>query len=291
MDKRKSIWFFKEYPQNLILEKPLRGALIITLFFFGFLIIYNPKATHETREMGYAGTMALYSFIAGIGVYILVWLLRKSRFFSDGSEWNLLKELLSIVIIISGLGVIIYSAGFIIEPPDDRWNFATFFESIRYTFAVGLLPFALLSIANYRYLFPLEIIPETRQYPSTNKENPGETQIRIESKLKKEELIFHPDELYFAESDGNYVVFNLIREGRIKKVIIRNSINNIEQQLFTYKCFCRTHRAYIVNLNKVIRADGNSLGYTLKLGDDVGEVPVSRQNTRMFDERLKLLRK
>ncbi|MBW6490441.1 MAG: LytTR family transcriptional regulator [Lentimicrobium sp.] len=291
MNERKSKWFFREYPQNLILEKPLRGAFIMTLFFFGFLIIYNPRATHEAREMGYAGTMAVYSLIAGIGVYFQVWALRKSRYFSDGSEWNLLKELLSIVIILSGLGVIIYSAGFVIEPPDDRWNFVTFLGSLRYTFSVGLLPFVLFSIANYRYLFPLETVPESRQYLSTHEENTGETQIKIESKLKKEELVFHPDELYFAESDGNYVVFNLIREGRIKKVIIRNSISNIEQQLSAYTCFCRTHRAYIVNLNKVIMADGNSLGYTLKLGGDVGEIPVSRQNTRMFDEKLKLLRK
>ncbi|PKP49712.1 MAG: hypothetical protein CVT94_04125 [Bacteroidetes bacterium HGW-Bacteroidetes-11] len=291
MNERKSKWFFREYPQNLILEKPFRGALIMTLFYFGFLIIFNPRATHESREMGYAGTMAIYSLIAGFGVYFQVWLLRRSRFFSDGSEWNLLKELLSIVLILLGLGTIIYFAGFIIEPPVDRWNPATFFGSIRYTFSVGMLPFALFSIANYRYLFPLEIIPETRQYPSTHEENTVETQIRIESKLKKEELIFHPDELYFAESDGNYVVFNLIREGRIKKVIIRNSISNIEQQLSSFTCFCRIHRAFIVNLNKVIRADGNSLGYTLKLGDNAGEIPVSRQNTRMFDEKLKLSRK
>jgi DNA-binding LytR/AlgR family response regulator len=67
-------------------------------------------------------------------------------------------------------------------------------------------------------------------------------------------------------------------------VIIRNSISEIEQQLAGIPYFMRTHRAFIVNLGKVISKNGNSLGYQLKLKGSNHIIPVSRQNTQIFDE-------
>ena len=60
---------------------------------------------------------------------------------------------------------------------------------------------------------------------------PPEELVQISSQLKKEELSFYPGQFLYAESDGNYVVFYLNINEQVKKVIIRNSINNIEQQL------------------------------------------------------------
>jgi DNA-binding LytR/AlgR family response regulator len=80
------------------------------------------------------------------------------------------------------------------------------------------------------------------------------------------------------------VVFHLIREEKTSRVIIRNSIREIEQQLAGITYFMRTHRAFIVNLGKVISKNGNSLGYQLKLEGSNHTIPVSRQNTQIFDE-------
>jgi DNA-binding LytR/AlgR family response regulator len=70
----------------------------------------------------------------------------------------------------------------------------------------------------------------------------------------------------------------------VKKEIIRNSINNIEQQLSGIPYFLRIHRAFIVNLKKVRSKQGNTLGYLIKLAGPEFKIPVSRKNTRIFNE-------
>ena len=113
-----------------------------------------------------------------------------------------------------------------------------------------------------------------------------ENLIKISSQLKKEELSFYPSQFLYAESDGNYVVFYLNKDNLVKKEIIRNSINNIEQQLSEIPYFLRTHRAFIVNLKKVRSKQGNTLGYLIKLSDIEFKIPVSRNNTKIFNELL-----
>ena len=111
--------------------------------------------------------------------------------------------------------------------------------------------------------------------------------IQISSKLKKEELSFYPNQFMYALSEGNYVDFYLNRNNQIQKETIRNSISNIEQQFSNIPYFIRTHRAYIVNLKKVINKQGNTLGYRLKLDGTSFEIPVSRQKAKAFDHQFK----
>jgi DNA-binding LytR/AlgR family response regulator len=100
--------------------------------------------------------------------------------------------------------------------------------------------------------------------------------------LKKEKLSFSLNEFVYAASEGNYVNFYILQKGKIVKAVIRNSINNVEQQLAYYNRVMRVHRAFIVNVDMVRSMRGNSLGYTLKLNGLDQEIPVSRKNTSTF---------
>ena len=110
--------------------------------------------------------------------------------------------------------------------------------------------------------------------------------INISSKLKKEELNFYPSQFVYAASDGNYVDFYLEQNDQIIKETIRNSISSIEQQLSEIPYFIKTHRAFIVNLKKVQKRQGNALGYHLKLEGTKLEIPVSRQKIQIFNQRI-----
>jgi DNA-binding LytR/AlgR family response regulator len=140
------------------------------------------------------------------------------------------------------------------------------------------------SLLNIRYAFTPEIFQEYKSTEQNRQIETTEVLIHIQSKAKKEELSFYPAEFIYAESEGNYVVFHLTRQEKTSEVIIRNSISAIEQQLAVMPYFMRTHRAFIVNLQRVISKNGNSLGYQLKLKGSNRIVPVSRQNTRIFDD-------
>lgn len=276
--------FNLKYPRSYVIENPFAGAVIVTVFCFAFLTLYQPLNAHASKSLSYALTMAIYSLASGLSVMLSVKILSFSRWFRNVKEWTLLKEIISVFIIIFGIGAVIYLLGFVVEQPGERLNLPTFLNSLKSAFLLAIIPFAFFSSVNYQFLFnPVnENNIKNVQVPDTS-EHKTEEIIRIGSQLKKEEIRFYPSQFIYAESDGNYVVFYLSRENGIKKEIIRNSISNIEKQLTGTPWFFRTHRAFIVNLKKVKNRQGNILGYQLRLSETDFVIPVSRSNIKNFD--------
>ena len=284
--KRTKQLFLRDFPRNYLFRNPVIGGLVLALFTTAFAAVYRPLGSHASLGLSYLETMTLYSLISGFSVILVIYLLRLLPYFAEEKSWNLKKELEAVLLTLFGLGVAIYLAAFIIEPPADRWNFSTFFDSVKNAFLLGILPFAFFTAVNIPYLQTHFVNQEQFASPFTQTGKPAETLIYISSKLKKESLSFFPSQFLFAESDGNYVHFHLSENGKLRKVTIRNSISNIEEQLAGHPEFFRTHRAFIVNLKKVQRKLGNSSGYRLKLSDAETEIPVSRQKSKELDSSL-----
>jgi len=188
------------------------------------------------------------------------------------------------------MGIFIFFSGFFLEVHGDRWNLITFLDSFKHAFLIGIFPLGFFTAINYRYLFVSESVQSYSQPSGSLRPRQPEELVQIGSRLKKEELSFYPSQFVFAESEGNYVVFHLNSDDKIRKVVIRNSIAQIEQQLSPVPFIMRTHRAYIVNVKKVRSRNGNTLGYHLKLFGSDAEIPVSRQNTQAFNQLLKQFR-
>jgi len=280
-------WLNKKYPQNILIKNPLIGTLFFLVFCIFFTIIYKPLQVKESRFFNFELTMAIYFIIAAFPLFGIVKLLKRVRYFSDPADWTIRKEILSILISLLGVGITVYFSGFILEPPAERWNLHTFFNSLITAFLIGIVPFLFFTLINYRYLFVTDIIKFYN--PGINSFSPEKPEelVRIGSQLKKEELEFYPSQFIYAESDGNYIVFHLNIDNQIKKRIIRNSISNIEQQVSAIPFIFRSHRAFIVNVKKVISQKGNTIGYKLKLSGIDTEIPVSRQKARDFDQVMK----
>ncbi len=276
----------RPYPRHYVFRKPYMGVAILALSNFGFLSLYKPTMAHEAGGMSYELTMAAYSLLSAAFVLFLVKLIKCFNLLGDDGEWTVLKEIIAIFIILAGMGLAIYLGGFIIEDPAQRWNWHTFFDSFKNSFLIGIIPLLLISLINFRYLLPHGDWIEQNIKNEIPEHDSADHLIHIKSKLKKEALSFLPGQLVYIASDGNYSDFFLEIDGGIKKMTIRNSISNIEDQLSEISFFVRTHRAFIVNLNKVIRKEGNALGYRLTLEGIKFQVPVSRQKIREFDQQL-----
>lgn len=275
------------YPQNYILRKPVFGVLIFLVFCLVFAIIYKPLKSQAARSMSYAMTMAVYFSISSVFLYGIIKVLKSLKYFSNSEKWTFIKELISIFLVLSLMGITVYILGFFIEVPAQRWNLKTFLSSYIDGFLIGIIPFGFFTLSNYRHLFVVEVV---QNYESDSFTESAEEIIRITSSLKKEELSFYPSQLVYAESDGNYVVFHLTDDQHLRKTMIRNSMGNIEQQLSKYPYIIRIHRAFIVNLKKVRSKKGNTLGYQLSLDGTDSVIPVSRQHVHHIDELLEQYR-
>lgn len=280
-------WLNKGLPQNFILEKPFIGTLILSAIWFVFIVIYRPLGVHGSRSLSLASTMAGYCLVQGVIIYGAARFLKFIPFFSKETQWTIRKELSAIILMLLIMGISLYFTGFIIEPPSQRWNISTFLSSCKIACLIGIIPLAYCTLRNYRFLY--DSGTEQDYVIVNNKETliQHEELIHICSQLKKEELSFYPSQFVYCAADGNYVVFHLIINEQYIKKMIRNSINNIEQQLTQIPSILRIHRAFIVNLNMVASKRGNALGYLLKFNKIDVEIPVSRNNTKNFDRKIK----
>jgi len=234
--------------------------------------------------LGYVLTMTVYCSSMVTPIVFLVWIIKKIRFFSKKQEWTILKELLSIFIIILGIGITVYLIAFLIEESSERWNIMTFLDSCQNAFLVCVIPFTYFTLKNYRYSKSNVFNVFSKVGINDLHPNSFEELININSKLKNEELSFYPSQFLYAISDGNYVNFYLNDNNQIRKETIRNSISNIEEQLSEFPFLVRTHRAFLINIRKVIKKKGNYLGYKLDIEGIDEEIPVSRQKIQIFDK-------
>lgn len=278
----KSAWITKYYPQNYIIKRPVFGSSILFAFSLCFTLIYQPLNTEESYLFNFEATMAIYASAASFFAWLTIVLIKQIPFFQQEKKWSVLKELISVYLVLQVMGITLFFMAFIIEEPTEtgRWNISTFIDSCKFAFLVWVFPFAFFTAMSYRNR--LRGWKPANKFQDNDNSQP-EAYINISSTLKKESLKFLPNELLFASSDGNYVVFYLYQDDKIKKVSIRNSISNIENQLNDFPSFFRCHRAFIVNVEKVISRKGNSWGYQLTLRFCDKKIPVSRQNVKAFD--------
>ncbi|MCF8360163.1 MAG: LytTR family transcriptional regulator [Prolixibacteraceae bacterium] len=271
-----------KYPQNYIIRRPVTGTFILFLFSIGFTLLYHPMNTHKSIYFSFEFTMLLYSLSNAVVAGLSIFILKKIPFFSKIENWTIGKEIASIYIVLQILGIAIYFLGFAIEQQSNegRWNLFTFLDSCKHSFLIYIFPFAFFSIVNYKFLF-LNFESTINKF---QEEKHQKHTINIRSQLKKESLSFQANELLYAVSDGNYVVFHLYKNNELKKIPVRNSISDIETQLKDIPSFLRCHRGFIVNLSMVESKKGNSSGYLLRIKHCKNVIPVSRNKTKRFNQ-------
>ncbi len=268
-----------KFPQNYIISNPGKGFLIFFGFIFLFLILYRPVEVHSSYVMNVEVTMFLYSLLSSVTIYIMIIGFRKlNPDRASGEDWSLISELTTIALLMIGLGSVVYLSAFIIEEPGDRWNLTTYFDSLIRSALVGAIPFLFFTILNLKYLAESSLFPT--DIPEVETES--EKLISIDTPLKKEELKFYPSHFIYAESQGNYLKVVLKKDLQVEEVQVRCSISGFEEQCSSIPFIMRIHRAYIINLNKIDEARGNSLGYRLKIGSINSEIPVSRGYAEEF---------
>lgn len=108
----------------------------------------------------------------------------------------------------------------------------------------------------------------------------------------KEILEIEVDSFFYAEAEGNYVKITgrLNKDGKVGQKLLRATMKQVEGAIIDAPFIIRCHRAYLVNIRKVIKVDGNSQGYRLRLDGCEEEVPVSRayaKEVKMHIENMK----
>jgi DNA-binding LytR/AlgR family response regulator len=89
--------------------------------------------------------------------------------------------------------------------------------------------------------------------------------------------------LLYIEAQKNNISVCHTREGKPTTMEIHTTLTAVIEELKDYENIFQCHRSFVVNVNNITSAKGNSNGYQLAFGAGTNSVPVSRS----FVPRLK----
>ena len=148
--------------------------------------------------------------------------------------------------------------------------------------AVSLIPAAILTTIDYNRQLKKYQTGAKAATAQLNKSIENKTKITLHGENKKEAFSANSNEINFIQAANNYVEIHLTKDDTPQKVLLRNSLTDIEKQIFS-DSILRCHRSYLVNIDNVSKISGNAQGYRLHFAslEDI-TVPVSRKKGKDF---------
>jgi len=255
-----------------------RTAILVSFYISLFMYFFQPFGLAAFRseyrsfyEIGYG----LVTFVVlSVDLYLTP-LLFKNTFKS--ATWTVLKQIIWQMWILFTIGVFnfLYSATFL----GFTNYFKAFFIFQFFTLLVGIFPVVLVTIINQNRLLAKNLKMANdcnNDLPQREKPQPNDEIISISSENNKDSFELKSSDLIYVTSFGNYIQAFYRSNNELKKIVLRNTLKQTEDQLKDVHCMIKCHRAFLVNKNKIVQVKGNSQGLRLLLEGTDDEIPVSR---------------
>lgn len=103
---------------------------------------------------------------------------------------------------------------------------------------------------------------------------------------KGDDLELFTDDVHMITSANNYIKIYYLRHNRLIYSILRSTMKKSEETTLPYSNLFKCHRAFIINLDKVVHVEGNAQGYKLRIEGYDDLIPVSRNLSAEFSDKL-----
>jgi DNA-binding LytR/AlgR family response regulator len=193
------------------------------------------------------------------------------------NEWTLIKQILWTSWIIFTIGIANYFYSTFIFIGLKGWRIFLLFEF--FTLTIGIIPVIFVTVIGNN----LRLSANLREAKIFNESiTNGRDIVENLQKIKfiasngKEVLEMDPSNLLYIESMGNYITITHLKDGSLKKTILRCTMKRAEEECADNSSVVKCHRAYLVNVNHIVHIHGNSQGLKLTLHNTDIQIPVSR---------------
>jgi len=182
-----------------------------------------------------------------------------------------------------GIGNYLYSSAHF-----SSFSFLRFIIFQFYTLLVGIIPIVVLTIVqmNIRLTQNLKSAQEFNNGLIQKEEMTDNVRVSLIADNEKDKLELEPSDLLYIESSGNYIEVFYLRDGKLKNTILRSTLKRTELQVQSHPSIQKCHRAFLVNINKIVQVRGSSQGLKLVLKNTDNEIPVSRNFSKSLREKL-----
>lgn len=271
-------------PGYLLGKYQLIGTVTFSvLFAVVFLNIYIPFS--DTAWFGLGNSITFIHTVIFITMSILILILSRILMYRSKKIFELTYLTYTIWCIVEIMMICGFYTALTLDMslPYEESQWKTFVRALLYgVIALGIpyliagMYFAIIDKNNTIKLMSYEnvvtdepIKPDTKMQKITLFDNSGALKLSL-----------NPDNLYYIESDDNYIkVWYTDSRGDLKQYMLRCRLKTVEES-FKGSGLVRCNRKYIVNINKVAMLRKESEGYVLDLANEtIPPLPVTKTYT------------
>lgn len=261
----------RKYP---FVKHKIDSILLISIGISMILYIFQPFS-FDLYQGNKIGASFGFGFMTFIGLFVFNYAIKK-KIVKTLKKWTILNEILYIIGLILFITILNY-VYFSIVLMDFSFNIIILLYVSYFTFFIGSIPAIILVLIKYNRFLNGQL----NSLVDKKDENYELDLTIINHSTKEKDLKIKFNNFIFAEADKNNVTVCYLEGEELKNKNIRATISQVQDDLNHPNLF-RCHRSYIVNLNKIESAKGNSNGYQIKLKHYRKELPVSRKYVDEF---------
>ena len=97
-----------------------------------------------------------------------------------------------------------------------------------------------------------------------------------DTNVRGNDLTIPINSLLYIEAQKNNVSVCYLEDGKPTNLEIHTTLTAVIEEMKAYENIFQCHRSFVVNVNNITSAKGNSNGYQLTLGSCMNTIPVSR---------------
>ncbi len=286
--------FRQPYPFSGEWAEMFKGALFGGIIVTMFLFLFRPFGTDLGNMSLWRGFLMCSEFGAVTFVCGVIWggALRALPHISDEKNWTVGREIISNLLLISFIAL--SNLFFTVIKYGQPITFSSFIDWQIITFLVGIVPVTggvLLKEMRLNRAYKAaasQLSMQMHEHTDNTKTPPSAIQsIQLQGENQQETLTLLASQICYLTAADNYVqVYYLDSNHQLRQKMMRSTLKKMEESLANYPNLCRCHRAYIVNLSKVIDVSGNAQGYRLTLQHTDETIPVSRSLNDSIKEKI-----
>ena len=258
----------RKYPFELN-DHPFKEGLVAFAIVFLILFFLQPFGISEYEGNKFLVCLAfgLVTFVCCLALdYLVVIPLQKHV-----KTWRIWHQALTVFVEILIIGMCNFLMASILfkYPVEVR----ACLEMVYFTILIGLIYTALSTSFSYQQYMRkrLDALLE-----KTTREQEGVSVTLHDHRVRGNDLSVPLNDLLYIEAQKNNVAVYFVCNGQLNQTEIQSTLTSLLNDLKDYPNIFQCHRSFVVNLNSITSAKGNSNGYILELGGGLATVPVSR---------------
>lgn len=285
---------YLQSPYSVVYQR-WKVVLISSLVVFLILLVLQPFGISGIEGhkfwilLGFMGVTAVF---LSIPVYLFACLFPE---FYKEEGWTVWKQIVNLLMVILFIAVGNWLYSTFVFGWGLRWDVFCVFAL--FTLVIGLFPTVLFILLNQNRLLAIHLEEATEmnlhlQRSVSAMESVETTEIVSLLSFQggtRESMELDSKDLLYIESDGNYIRVNYQKGGRNMQCLLRTTMKQAEEVTGGSPLVAKCHRAFLVNLRKVVKVSGNSQGYRLLLEGCPEEIPVSRAYSKRVKELIETI--